>query len=333
MTNPILVEATRGKTVESVHRGAIAVCDGDGKSLWSCGDVDKPVFPRSAVKAIQALPLIETGAADRYGFGNRELALACASHSSEPEHMATAASMLARAGIGEDAYECGSHWPSQEAVLVAMARSGKTPTPICNNCSGKHAGFLCTAVHLGEATGGYTDGTHPVQQRVRAAMEHVTGAVHDERNMGIDGCSIPTWAIPLKNLAHGFARLVSGKGLAPSRTRAAGRLLDACMAEPFLVAGTAMACTRLMSAAPGEIFVKYGAEAVYCGALPKLGVGFALKCDDGSPRAVEAMVAALIARLLGDDHRAGETLLAVADTAIANRMGTEVGRLRAVLPA
>jgi L-asparaginase II len=333
MTNPILVETTRGKTVESVHRGAIAVCDGDGKTVWSCGDIEKPVFPRSAVKAIQALPLIETGAADRYGFGNRELALACASHSSEPTHMATALAMLAKAGLGEEAYECGAHWPFEQPVLIEMARSGRMPTPACNNCSGKHSGFLCTAVHAGDEIRGYINPDHAVQVRVRGVLEALTSANHSMANAGRDGCSIPTYAIPVKNMAHAFARMTTGVGLEPLRSKAAALLIAACMAEPFHVAGTGRACTKLMEAAPGEIFAKTGAEGVYCGALPKLGLGFALKCEDGTTRAAEAMAAALIARLLGMEHPANAVLSAMANGRLTNWFGTEVGRVRAVLPA
>ncbi|RVD09310.1 asparaginase, partial [Mesorhizobium sp. M2A.F.Ca.ET.029.05.1.1] len=289
MSNPVLVEVTRGAVVESRHRGAVSVFDADGKAVWEIGDTDRPVFPRSAVKAIQALPLVESGAADAYGFGNRELALACASHSGEPAHVELARAMLARAGLDKTALECGAHWPNHEATL-ALARAGDVPSALHNNCSGKHAGFLCTCVHSGIAHQGYVKEGHAQQEMVRDAMQSVTGAAHNTGNSAIDGCSIPTYAVPLKNFAQGFARMATGRGFSPERAKAAKRLLSACMAEPFLVAGTGKADVALMQAAPGRIFVKTGAEGVYCAALPELGLGIALKCDDGAGRGAEVMI-------------------------------------------
>src|SRR5215210_6853486 len=143
MGNPVLVEVMRGALTESRHRGAVAVVDADGATVLALGDVIRPVYPRSAVKPLQALPLIENGAAERYGFGDEELALACASHGGEAAHVEIAARMLARAGLDESALECGAHWPSHQPSAQALARSGATPSALHNNCSGKHAGFLC----------------------------------------------------------------------------------------------------------------------------------------------------------------------------------------------
>ncbi|TIP34152.1 MAG: asparaginase, partial [Mesorhizobium sp.] len=174
MANPVLVEVTRGAVVESAHRGAVSVFDADGKPVWEIGDTARPVFPRSAVKAIQALPLLESGAADAYGFGDRELALACASHSGEPAHVELAQAMLAKAGLDKTALECGAHWPSSHVATIALARAGSAPNPLHNNCSGKHAGFLCTCVHSGIAHGGYVKAGHALQEMVRDAMQSVT---------------------------------------------------------------------------------------------------------------------------------------------------------------
>lgn len=328
MTNPVLVEVLRGDHVESVHRGAVCVVDADGGSVLAIGDIDRPVFPRSAVKAIQALPFVESGAADAYGFGDRELALSCASHSGEAEHVELAAAMLAKAGLDRTALECGAHWPSSHDATVALARGGGSPNALHNNCSGKHSGFLCTCRHLGIEHRGYVKAGHPSQEMVREAMEAVTAAPHDPAHRGIDGCSIPTYAVPLKSLARGFARMATGVGLGPERARAAARLLHACMAEPFVVAGTGRADVALMRAAPGRIFVKTGAEGVYCAALPELGLGIALKCDDGASRAAEAMVAAVLAKLLARDGKLAAELRRQASPAIDNRVGAEVGRVR-----
>jgi L-asparaginase II len=328
MTNPVLVEVLRGAVVESAHRGAVAVFDADGKPLLEIGDTARPVFPRSAVKAIQALPLVESGAADAYGFGDRELALACASHSGEPAHVELAAAMLAKAGLDRTALECGAHWPSSHDATIALASEGGVPNALHNNCSGKHAGFLCTCVHAGVAHGGYVKAGHALQEMVRDAMQAVTGAVHDADNQATDGCSIPTYTVPLRSFALGFARMATGRGFAPERAKAAKRLFGACMAEPFLVAGTGRADVALMQAAPGRIFVKTGAEGVYCAALPELGLGIALKCDDGAGRAAEVMIAAVLAKLLRVDKALAANLIEQANPAIESRIGAKVGSLR-----
>lgn len=328
MANPILVEVTRGKVVESRHRGSVCVTDADGRVVLGIGDMERPVFPRSAVKSIQALPLIETGAADALALGDRELALACASHDGEPEHVALASAMLAKVGLDVSALECGSHWPSSQKATIELARSGGEPNALHNNCSGKHSGFLCTCRHVGLAIEGYSAYGHPFQEMVRETMEAVTGAAHETDACGTDGCSIPTYAVPLKNLAHGFARMVTGHDLEPVRAKAAARLMAACMAEPFMVAGTDSADTALMRLAPGRLFVKVGAEGVYCAAVPELGLGIALKCDDGNGRGAEVMVAAVLAQLLSADVELSSRLLEKASPAIRSRRGAVVGGLR-----
>ena len=199
---------------------------------------------------------------------------------------------------------------SNQEATVALARSGGTPSALHNNCSGKHSGFLCGCRHLRINHPGYVGADHPYQELVRRALAEVTGAEHGERNRGIDGCSIPTYAVPLKNLATGFARMATGTGFSADRAAAARRLFAACMAEPFYVAGTGRADVGLMQAAPGRIFAKGGAEGVYCAAVPELGLGIALKCDDGHGRAAEVAVAAVLTKLFADD---GAVQAALAD--------------------
>jgi L-asparaginase II len=328
MGNPILVEVLRGGLVESSHAGAVAVFDDSGKAVLTLGDIDRPIFPRSAVKSIQALPLVESGAADAFGFGDKELALACASHSGEPEHVALASAMLAKASLDGGALECGAHWPSNHEAMTALARSGGRPSALHNNCSGKHSGFLCGCRHLRINHPGYIGPDHPYQRLIASTMTEVTGAGHDERNRGIDGCSIPTYAIPLRNLATGFARMATGKGLSVDRAAAAKRLFTACMAEPFYVSGAGKADLRLMSAVSGRIFVKTGAEGVYCGAVPELGLGIAVKCDDGHGRASEVIVAAVLSMLLKEDGAAQAALAELVRPTLRNWNGMEVGSLR-----
>ncbi|RFB97354.1 asparaginase [Rhizobium leguminosarum bv. trifolii] len=328
MTNPVAVEVTRGLVVESRHRGAVAVVDGDGELVFSLGDIDAAVFPRSACKAMQALPLVESGAADAYGFGDKELALACASHNGEDEHVALAASMLARAGRDAGALECGAHWSMSQKVLIHQARTLDAPTALHNNCSGKHAGFICACCHQDLDPKGYVGYEHPLQVEIRAAMESLTGALLGAESCGTDGCSIPTYAVPLRSLAHGFAKMATGAGLEPLRAKASRRLIEACMAEPFYVAGSGRACTKLMQIAPGRIFVKTGAEGVFCAAIPEKGIAIALKCEDGATRAAEAMVAATLARFFETEDEVHAALTAFAATSMRNWNGIHVGDVR-----
>jgi L-asparaginase II len=327
MNNPILVEVLRGSLVESQHRGAVAVADADGATVLAVGDVATPIFPRSAVKALQALPLIETGAAAAYGFGDEELALACASHSGEPGHVAVAERMLARAGLDASALRCGAHWPIAQSAVAALARSGE-PTALHNNCSGKHSGFLCDACAMKVDPTDYWRPQHSVQRRVRAVLEDLTGAVLSDDRCAVDGCSVPTWAIPLRNLAHGFAKFGTGCGLLPERARAAARLRAACAQKPWYVAGTGRFCTEIMQLFGPRVFVKTGAEGVYCGALPEQGFGIALKCDDGAGRAAQVVMAALIARFLPLSDAERGALTRFVQPTLRNWNGFEVGSIR-----
>ena len=327
MTNPVLVEVTRGQLVESCHRGAVAVADTDGTLVLAIGDVAKPVFPRSAIKALQALPLVEAGAADRYGFGDEELALACASHSGEPAHIAGVARILASASLDSSALRCGAHWPVSQPAAFALARTG-APSALHNNCSGKHAGFLCLACSMGIDHTDYWRPEHPVQREVRAVLEDFTGAVLAQEVCAIDGCSVPTWAVPLESLARGFAKFGTGHGLLPARASAAARLRQACAQKPWHVAGTGRFCTEIMQLFGARVFVKTGAEGVYCGALPQQGLGIAVKCDDGAGRAAQAIMAALIARFLPLDPAERAALLPFMAPSLRNWNGFEVGAVR-----
>jgi L-asparaginase II len=327
MNNPILVEVLRGSLVESRHRGAVAVADADGGTVLALGDVTTPIFPRSAVKALQALPLVETGAADAFGFGDEELALACASHSGEPEHVAGVTRMLAKAGLDAAALRCGVHWPMAQPAVAALASTGE-PSALHNNCSGKHSGFLCVACAKGIDHTDYWRPQHPVQREVRAVLEDLSGVTLSDDRRAIDGCSVPTWAIPLQNLAHAFAKFATGRCLAPERARAAARLRAACAQKPWHVAGTGRFCTEIMQLFGARVFVKTGAEGVYCGALPEQGLGIAIKCDDGAGRAAQAIMAAIIARFLplGDAERAA--LERFVHPTLRNWNGFEIGAVR-----
>jgi L-asparaginase II len=285
----------------------------------------RPIYPRSAVKLIQALPLVESGAAEALGFGDKELALACASHSGEPRHADLALSMLVRAGLGPEALECGAHPPLGGGAARALLRAGREPSALHNNCSGKHAGMLALTRHLGEAASGYVAPTHPVQGRIRALIEELTGHLIAPDATAIDGCSVPTWAVPLSGLAQAYARLATGEGLAAARHAAAKRLFEAATREPEYVAGEGRACTRLMQLVEGHAFVKTGAEGVYCAAIPDMGIGIALKIDDGAGRAAECAVAAVLQALMSEY---ATDLGRMVRPPISNVRGVAVGAIR-----
>jgi L-asparaginase II len=328
MADPILVEVRRGALVESAHRGAVAVAAADGSRVLAIGDVAKPIFPRSAIKALQAVTLVESGAADRFGLTDEELALACASHSGEAAHVAGVTHMLAKAGLDATALRCGAHWPISQAAAASLARDGVVPSALHNNCSGKHAGFLCLACVMGADLADYFRPQHPVQREVRAVLEDFTGIVLDEASRAIDGCSVPTWAVPLEKLAYGFAKFATGRGLGRERAAACARLRTACVQKPWYVAGSGRFCTEIMQALGMRVFVKTGAEGVYCGALPDLGFGIAVKCDDGAGRAAEAIMAAIIARFLPLAEAEHAVLARYAEPVLRNWNGFEVGALR-----
>ncbi len=322
----VLVEVTRGARVESRHAGSAVVVDAKGRVVFGVGHTTAAVYPRSAVKALLALPLVESGAADRLGLTDAELALACSSHSGEPIHTETAASMLAKAGRDVGCLECGTHWPSRDVAARALAAAGAEPSALHNNCSGKHAGFVCLSCDQGIDPAGYIQPEHSAMRAVTAALAETTGVRLDEQNRAIDGCSIPTYAIPLQALALAFARFGSGMGLSADRAAAALRLRRAVAAHPFMVAGTGRFDTRLMTALGGRVFSKTGAEGVFCAALPELGLGIAVKCDDGAGRAAEVVTAALINRFLKPEGGVIETLLR---PELVNWNGIKVGEMHA----
>lgn len=324
--NPALVEVIRGTLVESRHAGAIAVADAEGALVFAIGDVERPVFPRSAVKAMQALPLVESGAAEAFALGDKELAVACASHSGDDSHLEAVRSLLAKAGLEESDLACGAHWPISETASRELIRAGRRPQAIHNNCSGKHAGMLAACVHLGFDPHGYTRPDHPLQSMIARIISETCGITLDQSRMGIDGCSLPTWAMPLGALACGFARLGTGEGLAGERARAASRLVAACFAAPVLVAGEGRFDTLVMATLAPSVFVKGGAEGVHCASLPGLGLGIAVKIDDGAKRGTERALAETIAALLPEARPALADQL---NGEIANWRGTSVGGIAA----
>ena len=322
------VEALRGGLVESVHRVSAAVVHADGRLIASAGDPGLRTFWRSAAKPFQALPILEDGAAERFGLTDEELALACASHSSEPRHLAVTDRFLARIGVAEADLACGPHPPLGVEVAARVAREGMTLSPRWSNCSGKHSGMLALARHHGWRTGGYTSLEHPVQQRILESLIRWTGLDRGEIGCGVDGGTTVSFFLPLAAMASAWARWGA------SDEPGASRLRQAFLAHPHLVAGEGRFCTDLMTGWPVAVLAKVGADGVYCAALPGAGIGIALKMEDGDMRSSPTALFTIL-RMLGE---AGQfdmpvdlrtALAAHVEPAIRDTRGGTVGVLRA----
>lgn len=288
-----LVELHRNGILESAHRGHIVVCDAGGV-IAEWGNSAQVIFPRSAYKMLQALPLVESGAADAAGLGVNHLALSCASHQGAHMHTGLARDWLAGLGMGETDLRCGPQVPDDFEARALLKEKPEAPCQFHNNCSGKHAGFLTLNKHLGGGSE-YIELDHPVQKTVKAAIEEMTGA--KALGWGIDGCSAPNFTCEIGHLARAMAKMAAPESLGTVRKGAAKRLVEAMIAHPLLVAGTTRACSALMAAAKGKAVVKTGAEGVFVAIIPERGIGIALKIEDGHHRASEAVMAALLVRL------------------------------------
>ena len=297
-----MAEVWRGAFLESVHRGHAVICDSKGDILAAWGDADALILPRSSSKMIQALPLVESGAADSMGLQSRHLALACASHQAAAIHVEPVTKWLKALGLEDSDLRCGPQAPRDPDMLHRLIREGRQPQRVHNNCSGKHCGFLTLSRHLGSGPE-YVERDHPVQIRVAEAFQHVTGM--ESPGHAVDGCSAPNHATRLRGLARAMAYFAaadpdSGNG----RQRAAARLVRAMIRHPELVGGEGRACTALMRAAGGRAAVKIGAEGVYAAIIPEQKIGIALKIEDGAKRAAEVAMAALLKHvgILAPEH-------------------------------
>ncbi|MCP4332794.1 MAG: asparaginase [Gammaproteobacteria bacterium] len=297
MSNPVLVNTLRGEVIENRHRGAIAVCDTKGRVVHFWGDVEAPVYPRSAIKALQALPLVESGAADHFQLSDAELALACSSHSAEPAHTETVHDWLGRLELDDDALECGAHAPLDVKTAEALLANRIEPGRIHNNCSGKHTGMLTTARYLGEDIRGYIKREHPAQQRWFDVMGEMADIDMRRLPWSRDGCGIPVVAMPLRAIATAFARFAVPDDLPLTRGNAIERIGSAIASNPFMVAGSGRLCTEVMQLTGRRLLVKTGAAGVYTAALPESGLGIALKIDDGTGEAAEVTLLAVLQQL------------------------------------
>lgn len=320
-----LSEIWRGPFTESRHRGHAVICGAGGAIIEAWGAPETIVLPRSSAKMLQALPLVESGAAAAHGLTSEHLALACASHSGAAIHTGRVDAWMRDLGLEDRDFRCGAHMPKDKKARWALIRAHADPCQLHNNCSGKHAGFLTLAQHL-EAGPDYVAPDHPVQRACRAAFEEVTGETSP--GYGIDGCSAPNFACSLHGMGRAMAAFaVATEGTAPRQT-AMVRLWQAMAAHPALVAGEGRACTELMRACREPVALKTGAEGFFVAILPRRGLGVALKIEDGATRAAECAIAAILVRLgvLDAGHPAARGYL---DAPVVNWRGIETGRIRA----
>jgi L-asparaginase II len=322
------VEITRGSLVESVHRVHVAVVDRSGRLVASSGRPDLVTFWRSAAKPFQAMAMVEDGAARRFGFDRRELALACASHSSEPVHLEVTDGMLRKVGLGEGALACGPHPPLSPVIAERVIRSGLVQSPRWSNCSGKHTGMLALALQHGWPTAGYQVEGHPVQQRILEDVARWTGLRAGQLGRGVDGCTAVAFALPLRAMARAYARF--GTSTEPSATS----LRQAMAAHPELIAGQGRLCTDLSMATGGAVIAKVGADGIYCATVPAAGLGIALKVEDGDMDVSPAALVAVLTGLAGerelpfDPAALPDTVRRHAGIPILNTRGAETGERR-----
>ncbi len=319
----------RGEVVEGERYGHIAVVDSGGRLVASVGDPTHRTYLRSAAKPFQALALVLSGAMETFGFEEKELALACASHGGEPAHVETARGMLAKIGLDEGALECGAHEPLSAAAAEALRAAGVAATAIHNNCSGKHAGMLAACRARGFATAGYHRPEHPLQKEILGHVAAFTGLPTGEIRIGIDGCSVPCFGVPVERMALAYARLARG-GAGDSYAAAAARIRAAMTRHPEMVAGRGRVSTEVMMEFPGRILSKGGAQGVLCGAALEEGLGYAIKMVDGFKEHMGLVLARLVAELgipgVSEAIR-GEGRFAAPQT---NHKGEPVGGVEAV---
>jgi L-asparaginase II len=332
-----LVEVLRGGLIESIHFGALAVCKTDGELIFAHGDPELKIFLRSTAKPFQALPLVETGAAEAFGLTEAELAIACASHDGADRHVEVVEGMQEKVGLSQDSLQCGAHPPINRSAAAALEMGGKEPTPNHHNCSGKHTGMLITARHMSESLESYLDPDHPVQDRIRTALCQLAGIDEREALRGTDGCSAPIYAISLRSAATAYARLAQPDGLAAERASALRRIYSAMTANPTLISGRGQIDAELMLAFGPRLAAKSGAEGILAMAIRETaGVGpkgAIIKIADGDakrraiPVAAEDLLRELDVLGPADSEKLGEAF----GSAVRNHQGRVVGELRSRL--
>ncbi|MGG1675270.1 asparaginase [Neobacillus sp. NRS-1170] len=320
MQKPILVY--RGEHLESTHDLHVAVVNNEGKLLFSYGNPSRFTFPRSSMKPFQAVPLVETGAAERFNYTQSELALSCASHSGEKIHRDSVLNILAKIGLAEEALQCGTHIPRDHESYKQLIREGKELTPVFSNCSGKHSGMLATAVHMKEDVAGYREIHHPVQQRILDVIEDICEVPKNEIKLSVDGCGAPVHQLPLNQMALGYARLAKPVG---GHASALENIKNAMVKHPEMVGGKNRFDTNLMNTFNGRIVSKAGAEAVQCIGLVEEGLGIAIKVEDGGERAVSVAAMEVLKQLGLVNEQIYQTLKDYAHAPVFNARNDRIG--------
>ncbi|WP_442603883.1 asparaginase [Paenibacillus sp. KN14-4R] len=323
----LTVRVLRGPMMESLHTGHAVVVNTQGEILFSAGNPNFVTYARSTAKLIQALPIIESGAADHFHLTDKEIALLCASHNGEDEHVQTAQSILSKIGLTSDALSCGVHDPFHAPTTKRMREEGISATTLHNNCSGKHSAMLALAVHLNASTEGYAAVEHPVQQFMRNTVSEMSGVPLDELVIGIDGCGVPVFGMGIHQLALAYARIGNPEGLESTRANACRRIINAIAAHPYYVAGSDRFDTALAEVTKGRIIGKLGAESVYAMSVPDKGWGIVLKIQDGSKRALEPAAAEILHQLGLLSPQELQALESYRLPTTRNWMGTQVGAI------
>lgn len=323
----IVVRSWRGDVIEGVFRAHIAVVDTEGRLLYSVGDPSHFTYWRSSSKPFQALPLIESGAADEYRFSEEEIAVTCASHSGEDFHTDAVGAILKKAGLSEDDLQCGAHEVDRSLHRRSLP-ADQPPRRIHSNCSGKHSGMLTTSRKMGWPTAEYRDPEHPLQKLNRQNLADLSGYAAENIRIGIDGCGVPVFAMPIRHMAQTFSKLARPDGEADDRAKALSRLRDAMMAYPHMIAGTRRFDSDLMREAGGSIVCKGGAAALHCLGLPEQGIGIAIKIEDMDAGVIPAVTMAVLGQLEGLTEAAASNLARYAGfSPIKNTRDEDVGRM------
>lgn len=295
--SPLNVDVWRGPNIESRHTVSAVVVNSSGQIQYAWGEPHQKIYPRSSIKSLQALPIILSGAADRFAISDIELALASASHNGEPEQVEVIQQWLRRLGLSVNDLECGAHPPGYSKAAAELIQSGNQYTALHNNCSGKHTGMLATALAMGKNTQGYSKASHPVQIMIKKLIEDFCSEQIQETDIAIDGCSIPTYYLTMKNLATGMARLGDEESLVPAYRQAAEKVYSAIVSNPYFVAGTDRYCTLIMTALNGRALIKTGAEGVMFATIPEINCGVVVKVQDGTVRAAEVAMSFILNEL------------------------------------
>jgi L-asparaginase II len=325
-----IVAVMRGEAVGSLHRGTFALVDSEGTVELALGDIDQPVYLRSAAKLFQVMPAILAGALDRFSIEERELAVLCASHSAEPRHTDAVLSVLNKLGLDQQALHCGVHPPLNEAAARTLICAGEQPTPVHNNCSGAHTGMLAACVARGWPLDTYGQPDHPLQLEIRRILAAFSGLTADAIGVAVDNCHVPTFQLPVRHAAQAFARLVSGSDLPADLAASASTVVQAMTQHPEMVAGEDRFDTDLMRAAAGHLVAKGGAEAFQGIGLIDARAGLAMKISDGNPRAIGPAALALLDHLVILDSDKLKTLEAYRRPAVLDLQGQVVGHLTPV---